>query len=140
MGNVVPSLEGSLYLTDPQSVIAYQLRKYFRTPKDTIPILGDLIISLPYQVARFGKQPSILVNNIQSDLQNLFNRIFGNERNITVNANFILDDNGGYDVTIAVMYSVSSGEINQTGTTISLGSDGRLKIREDTILPFSTNN
>lgn len=129
----VPSLEGSLYLKDPQSIIAYTLRKYFRTPKDTIPILSDLIISLPWQVAQHGKDPETLTRNIASDLQNCFDRIFAGERRINVSANYTTDGNDGhYEVTISVIYSQISGEIAQTGTTISL-RNGRLVIPEDNL-------
>lgn len=135
MVNVVPSLEGSLLLKDPQSIIAYQLRRYFRMPKDTIPILADSIISLPWQVARFGKEPDILASNIQSDLQTVLLRIFGDDRKVTVTTNSISNGDDSFDITISVIYGLANGEITQTGTTISLGSDGRLKIPEDTIRP-----
>lgn len=128
----VPSLEGSLFLTDPQSIIAYIMRKYFRTPKNTIPIVGDSIISLPWQVARFGKEPDTLVANIQSDLQKVFDRIFANERKITVSVNHTPNGDAGYDINITVMFTTLSGELNQLGTTISL-EKGRLVIPEDTL-------
>ena len=131
----VPSLEGSLYLKDPQSIIAYTLRKYFRTPKDAVPLLADEIISLPWQVAQFGKEPDTLVRNMQSDLQNCLNRIFNGERQVTVSVNFTTENNGSYDVTVSVIYSQLSGEISQTGTTISL-KDGRLVIPEDNLNNF----
>lgn len=132
MGSVVPSLEGSLFLTDPQSIIAYVMRKYFRTPKNTIPIVGDAIISLPWQVARFGKEPDTLVTNMQSDLQKVLERIFANERKITISVNHTPNGDSGYDVNITAMYTALSGELNQIGTTISL-EKGRLVIPEDTL-------
>lgn len=132
MVSAVPSLEGSLFLTEPQSIIAYQLRKYFRTPKDTIPIVGDSIISLPWQVARFGKEPDTLVANMQSDLQKVFERIFTNERKISVSVTHTPNGDGAYDVNLTVMYTALSGELNQIGTTISLVK-GRLVIPEDTL-------
>lgn len=128
----VPSLEGSLFLTDPQSIIAYTLRKYFRTPKDTIPILPDLIISLPWQVARFGKEPELLCQNIQSDLQTTLSRIFADERPITVSVTNVPSGDSGFDVNIAVMYTLISGDVEQAGTTVSL-INGRLVIPEDKI-------
>lgn len=132
----VPTLEGSMYLTDPQSIIAYILRRYFRQPKDTVPILGDLIISLPWQVARFGKQPDLLVTNIQEDLQNCLTRIFGGERKITVSANYTNDSTTTYEVTISVIYTTVGKEISQLGSTISL-KNGRLVIPEDTLANLS---
>lgn len=129
----VPSLEGSLYLEDPQSIIGYTLRKYMRTPADTVPLLSDLIISLPMQVARYGKEPDVLCSNIQSDLQSTFVRIFGGERKITVSCTFTSNTNGNYDVTISVIYTTLSGDIAQTGTTLSLSKDGKILIPEDTL-------
>lgn len=128
----VVSLEGSLYLKDPQSVIAYTLRRYSRTPKNTIPILPDLIISLPYQIAKFGREPDNLVQNIEGDLQRVFSRIFGNERQITVNVSYTKRDTISYDTTISIVYTTLSGELQQTGTTITL-VNGRLMIPEDQI-------
>ena len=134
MLNGVPSLENALYLTDPKSIIAYTLRRYFRQPKATIPILDEYIISLPYQVAQHGKEPDVLVNNIQRDLQGVFSRIFQQDRNVTVTCNQVPVSDNEYDVTISVLYSLATGEITQTGTTISLVK-GRLVIPEDTIKP-----
>jgi len=128
----VPSLEGKLYLSDPQSVIAYQLRRYSRTHADTIPILSDLIISLPLQIAKYGSEPDDLTSNIQSDLQGVFNRIFAGERNITVNVTHEKISATAFNVSVSVIYTVLSGELQQTGTTISL-VNGRLTIPEDRI-------
>lgn len=129
----VPSLEGSLYLTDPQSIIAYTLRKYFRTPKDAVPMFEDLIISLPWQEANFGREPDTLVRNIQSDLQGAFDRIFKGERDVTVSVSHSdVSSSMSYTVTLSVIYSLLNGEISQSGTTISL-VNGRLVIPEDKI-------
>jgi len=133
---VVPSLEGSLFLKDPQSIIAYVWRKYCRTPKDTVTILPDLIISLPYQLSKFGREPNVLVTNIQTDLQGVFSRIFGNERSVTVSVTSVPSGTDGYDVNVSFMYTTLTGELDQVGTTVSIGKQGQLVIPEDT-LPFS---
>ncbi len=130
---VVPSLEGSLYLKDPQSIIAYTLRKFFRTPKDTIPFLDTMIISLPWLVARFGNDPENLCNNIQSDLQNCFDRIFANDRKITVNASYETDSTDTYFISISVIYVAKSGEIDQVGVSKIGLKNGRLTIPEDSL-------
>lgn len=131
----VPSLTGSLYVTAPESIIALTLRRYMKTPKHTIPILPDLIISLPWVVARFAKSPDTLCDNIRSDLQGCLDRIFNGERTITVTVNNnLLDEAGNYEVNISIMYTTLSGELSQLATSISLGSDGTLHIPEDKTL------
>jgi hypothetical protein len=130
----VPSLTGSLYVDDVQSVIAYTLNRFFRTPQHTVPIVPDLIISLPWLVAKFHRDADTLCNNIQSDLQGCFNRIFDAERKITVAVtNALTDASGTYDITISIIYTMLSGEIGQTGATISL-KNGRLVIPENNLL------
>lgn len=131
----VPSLEGTLYLTDIQSIIAYTLRKFFRTPKNSVPLLDSFIISLPALVSEYGRDPETLTSNIQSSLQGCFDRIFNGERDVRVSTSFTTTSDGTCDVSIAIVYAKVSGEIDQLGTTISLGSDGRLIIPEDKI-PF----
>lgn len=133
MVTTVPSLEGSLYLTDPQSIVAYQLRKYYRTPKDTIPILSDMIISLPWQVARFGREPDVLCQNMQSDLQGVFDRVFNQERAVTVSVTHTSTGSGEYDINTSVMYTMISGDVDQGGMTVSIDKNGRLVIPEDKI-------
>lgn len=132
MAITVPSLTSQTYLTDPQSIIGYQLRRYGRQPKDTVTILPDLIISLPWQIANFGKDPDTLVSNIQSDLQGVFTRIFRNERKVTVNVSHSKIDSGTYSVSVSVIYTLLSGELQQTGTTLAL-KNGQLTIPEDQI-------
>lgn len=129
----VPSLEASLYLTDPQSIIAYGLRKFFRTPKHAVPLLPDEIISLPWLVAEYGRDPETLTANIQSDLQTCFNRIFAGDRDVRVSTNFTTDQTDKYEVTISVIYTHKSGETDQIGTTLSISQDGRLIIPEDNL-------
>jgi hypothetical protein len=132
MVSIVPSLEGSLYLKDPQSIIAYTLRMYCRTPGSTIPFLSELVISLQAQIALFGKQPDQLVGVMQTDLQGVFGRIFQNERQVTASVTYTDTSPNTYDVTISVIYTLLNGELSQTGGTISL-KDGFLQIPEDTI-------
>lgn len=130
----VPSLEGKIFLTDIESVIAYQWNKFSRVPKGAMPILSDLIISLPQLVAQFGSNPQNLTANIQSDLQNCFNRIYnitaGNPPQVTVTANYTMHDNGGYDVTVTFLYQTPTDQLAQIATSIALGEDGRLTIPE----------
>jgi len=133
MTAVVPSLTGSLYVKDPLSVISYTLRKFFRTPAHAVPLIPDLIISLPYLVARFGNEPENLASNIRSDLQACFTRVFGSDRTVQVDCSYTDDTNGNYIVTISVTYSMLSGEIGQTGTHVKL-VNGRLQIPEDAML------
>lgn len=129
---LVPSLEGGLYLKDPQSIIAYTLRKYFRVPKEAVTLLENMIVSLRHQVSLHGGQPEVLTANIQSDLQGVFNRIFQEERQVTVTCTYEMTSTNTYDVTIAVIYGLLSGEIGQTGTRITL-RDGELVIPEDNL-------
>lgn len=129
----IPSLEGSLFLTDPQSIVAYVWRKYSRTPKDAVSILPDMIISLPYQVSQFSREPNVLVTNIQTDLQGVFTRIFDTERKVTVNVTQIPNGDNGYDISVSIMYATLEGELDQIGTTISIDRNGRLIIPEDTL-------
>lgn len=135
MSNAVPSLEGSLYLTDPQSIIAYILRRYYRNTKNTVPVLGDLIISLPHQVALFKNEPEKLASNMQADLQRVLSRIFGTERNVTVSVMIEKTGANSCNFNTSIMYSTKSGDVEQTGTTISL-KNGRLDIPEDTLFPL----
>lgn len=131
----VPSLEGSLFLTDPQSIIAYQWRKYCRTPKDTIPLLDDQIISLRWQVSRFGTDPEALTTNMQRDLQSVFTRIFGEERDVRAVCTYTMTSSNTYDVLTQFTYSLLSGEISSYGLTISL-KNGELVIPEDNLANF----
>lgn len=133
MTAVVPSLEGSLFLKDTQSIIGYTLRKFFKTPKDAVPILPDMIISLPWLVAKYGKEPSVLVSNIQSDLQTVFNRIFNGSVDIAVITSHVSTSNPNeYDINIAISYMTSGGDITQSGTTLLL-KDGQIVLPEDHI-------
>jgi hypothetical protein len=132
---MVPSLEGGLFLTDPQSIIAYTIRKYMRVPKEAVTLLENMIISIRHQVSLHGGQPDVLTNNIQSDLQNVFDRIFQNERQITVSCTYEMTSSNTYDVTMSVIYSLLSGEIGQTGARITL-QDGQLVIPEDNLKLF----
>jgi hypothetical protein len=135
MPSAVPSLEGSLYLTDPQSIIAYTLRRFFRTPLHAVPLVENQIISLPWIVAQFADEPETLTSNIQSQLQNTLTRIFNNERRVEVSVNQSPNGSDGYDVTITIMYTTITGEMTGQGVTISLGKNGRLIIPEDTLSP-----
>lgn len=134
----VPSLEGSFFITDPQSIIGYVWKRYCRTPKDTISILPDLIISLPYQVSQFGRSPSTLVTNMTTDLQGVLSRIFATDRTVTVNVTQLpsSSDPNGYDVNVSITYTKLDGEIDQIGQTISINAVGELVLPEDT-LPFN---
>lgn len=131
----VPSLEGGFWLTDPQSIIGYILRKYFRTPKEAVGLLENLIISLRHQVSLHGSDPDVLTNNIQSDLQGVFSRIFNGDRQVTVMCTYSMVGATTYDVTISVIYSQLSGEPGQVGARISL-MDGQLVIPEDNLKLF----
>lgn len=133
----VPSLEGSTYLTDPQSIIAYTIRRFMRMPRHTVPMMDDHIISLPWLVYENRRDPDTLVSSIQSALQKCLVRIFNGERNVNVSASYSLNDNDTYDVTISVIYTTIGDEINQIGTTISLNkTTGRLIIPEDNLNTF----
>ncbi len=129
----VPSLESSLYLTDPESIIGYTLRKYSRTPKDTVPVLGDMIISLPWDIAEYGRYPDDLVRVIQTNLQNVLGRIFENDRQISVSVIHQDDGNGNTVITITISYTALSGEVKQTGSRISLDRNGEFIIPEDSL-------
>jgi hypothetical protein len=130
----IPSLSGSTYIEDPQSIIAYTLNKFMRMPRHTVPLMDDHIISLPWLVAEYSKDPENLINRIQSDLQKVFNRIFNGERTVTVSVNYTLNDSISYDVTMSVIYTQLSGDIGTLGTTISLNKDsGRLIIPENNL-------
>lgn len=134
MAVTVPSLTNSLYLTDTQSIIINVLQRYTRTPQDTIPIFSDLIISLKWTAARFKGEPDNLVAAMTAELQNCYDRIFGNNfLSAVVTWPGVADDNGNYAVTLAVTYTEVSGKPVQTGTTISLTPEGQLIIPEDTI-------
>lgn len=133
MTAVVPSLTGSLYIKDPLSVIAYQLRRFFRMPANTMPLLPDMIISLPYLIAQYGREPENLVNNIQSALQGCLSRVFGDERSISVSCSYTDTHDDSYIVTLSITYAMLNGEINQTGTHIKL-VNGRLQIPEDSLI------
>lgn len=134
MGVTLPSLEGQLYLRDTQSIIGYTLRRYSRTPKDTVTILPDMIISLPWRIAQFGRDPDSLVFNIQSDLQGVFGRIFANERPIQVSVIHTPGEGNSYNIEVSIIYTLKSGELEQTGTKLSLDkTTGRLSIPEDRI-------
>jgi len=130
----VPSLSGSTFIDDPQSIIAYTLNRFMRMPRHTVPLMDDHIISLPWLAAEYAQDPESLVNQIQSGLQGVFNRVFNGERNITVSVNHTLIDSISYDVTISVIYTQLSGDIGTLGTTISLDKNsGRLIIPENNI-------
>lgn len=132
---MVPSLEGGFYLTDPQSIVGYQLRKYMRTPKEAVTLLENMIVSLRHQISLHGGQPEVLTANMQSDLQGVFTRIFGNERQVTVTCTHEMTSSNTYDVTISVIYGLLSGEVGQAGARISL-KDGQLVIPEDNLKLF----
>jgi hypothetical protein len=132
MVTTVPSLEGQLYLKDPLSIIAYTLRRYQRTPKDTVNLLPDLIISLPWQIAQLGKEPDALTRNIQADLQGVFDRIFANERRIEVAVSHTVNDATSYNISVAITYTAIDGEPKQVGMMIPL-KDGRPVIPEDSL-------
>jgi hypothetical protein len=105
-------------------------------PANTMPYLSEYIISLPQQISMYGKHPEILTANMKSDLQNVLTRIFANDtRNITVNVSYSQSASytNGYDITVSFMYTLLSGELDQVGTTISLGSNGRLVIPESNL-------
>ena len=130
----VPSLSGSTYIEDPQSIIAYTLNRFMRMPRDTVPLMDDHIISLPWLAAEYSQDPENLTNQIQSALQRVFNRIFNGERNITVSVNHSFTDSISYDVTMSVIYTKLSGDIGTLGTTISLDkTSGRLIIPENNL-------
>lgn len=129
---MVPSLEGSLYLTDPQSIIGYTLRKMCRTPKDTVPIVPDAIVSFPWFAAKFKNQPDTLCNNMQSSIQRVLSNIFGTERNVNVTVTNTVNANNAseYDINISILYTTIAGELVPIGTTLLL-KDGRFVIPED---------
>lgn len=133
----VPSLEASAYLTDPQSIVAYQIRRFMRMPADTVPLMDDYIISLPWIVAQHSRDPETLCNNIESSLQRCLSRIFNGERTVTISVSYTLGDNDTYDVTMSVIYTQANGDLGQVGTTISLNKEsGRLVIPEDNLERF----
>ena len=132
----VPSYERSLYIEDIRSIIAYTWNRYCRMPANTIPYLSEYIISLPKQIAQYGRHPEILTVNMKSDLQNVFTRIMAHDgRTITVNTSYSQSSSyaNGYDITVSMMYTLLSGELDQIGTTISLGANGRLVIPESNL-------
>ena len=130
----VPTFTAATYLTDPQSIIGYQINLFERMPKDTMPVLDDLIISLPFLVAKFGQEPDILRPNIEQALQGVFSRIFSTERQVLVSVSYTYDDTTNlYTYLITVTYTLESGEIDQYGSRIYLTSEGRLHIPESTV-------
>jgi len=134
MGVTIPSLEGQTYIRNTQSVIGYTLRRYSRTPKETVPLLPDLIISLQWRMAESGRDPDALTASIQTDLQTVFDRIFANERRVRVSCTYTMVNSIHYNVTLSVIYTLLNGEIEQYGATITLNKDtGQFVIPEDQI-------
>lgn len=128
----VPSLSGTTFIKDPQSIIAYTLNLFMRMPRDTVPLMDDHLISLPWLAAQHAREPETLVIKIQNDLQRVFSRIFADERAVTVSCNYTLNGDDTYDVTMSIIYTQISGDIGQLGTTISLDKNtGRLVIPEN---------
>ena len=128
----VPNLGGTFFVTDPQSVIAYTIQRFFRTPGDTIPMFSDQVISLPSLVSQFAREPSVLADNIRSDLQNCLDRIFNGERQIVVSCDYQSADNVVTDYTISVTYTKINGDLDQVGITVGL-KNGRLIIPENSL-------
>ncbi len=134
MALTIPTLESGLYLTDYQKVIAYTLRKMFRTPKDAVPFLDQSIVSIPWIAAKHRNSVDNLTNALQNEIQSAFNRIFSDGTSIQVNVGYTTntDDASIYDVTIAILYTPPNGEISSTGIVVGL-KDGRFIIPEDNI-------
>jgi hypothetical protein len=134
MTAAVPTLEGTLLITDPEWIIAYQWKRYARQPAKTIPILADLIPSLPEQISKFGKQPDILARNIQGDMQSVLGRIFSDDRNINVTATATSTGETSCLISVNFTYTLLNGEASQTVTSIALNPQtGRLTLPIDTL-------
>lgn len=127
----VPTLGNTLYLRDPARIIAYTIRKFFYASSDVIPDLGSYIISLPDLKSRFASNPDSFTLEIRNALQGCFNRIFQNERTITVAVSYTLRPNQtDYDVSIVVAFTKNNGDIDTVSSGIQL-INGRLVIPED---------
>ena len=133
---VVPSHESQLYLKDPVLIIAYTWRKFSRTPADAVPILPDLIISLPQLISLYSDHADTLSNEIQTSFQKCLSRIFGSDRTVIVSVTYepTSSNLSTYDITVSITYTTNSGELDQIGTTVSL-VNGQLNLSTDSLNP-----
>ena len=133
MAATIPTLTGTMIIRDSRSIILFQLRRYFKTPKEAMPFLDGAIISLNYQLVRFSQEIDKLTANIQADLQSVFNRIFTKDRPVTVSVVSTPDGNDGVTIIISVTYTSANGDVNQVGANLSLDNKGSVIIPEDSL-------
>lgn len=127
----VPSLEGSTYITDPQSIIVYTLKRYFNTPKNAIPLFGNAIISLPGLAAEYWQDPDTMSFNMKGDLTTCLQRIFQSERQITVDVPYTKAENGDVRYSINISFTRADGDAVTMTARCSVNPDGKLVIPED---------
>jgi hypothetical protein len=91
-------------ITDPNRILAYQMRHYSAAPKSALNVTQSLAVSLTYTVSYHqNKTQEELCSAIESEVTSMFNNIFGSESaNVLVRSSPLEDIAGGHLVAIAV--------------------------------------
>ena len=127
----VPTLENTLYLQDPEAIIGYGLRRYARTPANTIPFLSSQIISLPQRFAEHGGNPDDFCTAIQTDLMGMYQRIFSTATSVVVYVTNEQTDGTTYTVDISVQVTIN-GQLYQLSTNLPI-VNGEISLPQDVI-------
>lgn len=130
----IPTLMGTMYLDDIDQKITYTIRRYMRTPANTLNLFGSALISLTDRVAVNWMDPATLCSLIRADLTSVYRRIIDASYNLSVLTDYALDaDTGRCDVTITVSYVRQSGDKAQMAVGIYVDGKGKLVLPQDTL-------
>lgn len=73
---VVPSLSGNGWLTDPKEQMGYMMAAVLTSDYSQSTIFAGRVVSLPWIVAQNQNNKYVVVEKLQSSLEEMFKRVF----------------------------------------------------------------
>lgn len=117
MANAAPSLDSKGWMTEPNEYIMRLFTYYVASNYSQSLLFNGNILSLQKAIQHFGPNMEGLASRVQSDLNSIFSRSFGND-NVKVEA--IIDESGGDWQAQAKINLLISASINYRGTVYEL--------------------
>lgn len=130
---MVPTLGASFLLTDPEEIIAYQIRQFATTSKSASNTFSSMTESLADLISRYGSDVNSIISPVEKALSNVLTRVFSPaaSSSVSVVANTSFVEYPNYTLTITVQVVV-----NGTPYTVSRNlqsTNGAIVILNDSV-------
>ena len=122
---IVPTLDAQSILSNPQDILAYQLRYYITMPLSVSDTTSGLMISLADTVSRYQAIEGNLVRSVTDDLTTVYSRFFPQTGSLTVDVTTSDNGDGTYNITILLAVIVN-GQSYTLGSDVTVGAAGNM--------------